>query len=616
MDRGWYARFSTVLTATLLAWLALWPSLDSWIGVPTVVSDIFDGRISPGLDIRGGMRLMYEVDVEKYIETQRDRDAARVLRLLGGELGVLEEDEIGSPPEEKIQELRERVTVEKVGGKVIRVTFQNADDASKLTRAFMRENFPNLSRQESGENQFRLVIGEERVADMRTKAVQQAVRTINNRINALGIAETTVIPREDDGDIIVEIPGAEEEDFDRIRDIISRTAQLEFRVVDDMSRFVAGLTDLPEGIERSSETVSAGTANPTVSSGYLFARGDDAMQRLQAYIATLELPEDRVLLLGRMERSEDPDSDEAADPDAEAPSYRTYTLLSTSDVTGRHIDDAFVTFDQTEGGRPVVSLRFKREGAELFRRLTANSIKKRMAIVLDDNVESAPVIQAEIGGGNAQITLGRYGDYNSIMQEANDLVLVLKAGALDAPLTPANEQLIGPTLGEDSVAQGAKGALIGVLFVLLFMAMYYQVAGLVADTMVLLNLLFLLSLMAFLGATLTLPGVAAIALTVGMAVDANVLITERIREELRLGKSPRSAVDQGFARAFWSVFDSQLTTFIAGVVLFQYGSGPIKGFAVMLMLGIFTSLFTGIFCSKVMFDWIVRGLKVQRLRVG
>ena len=148
------------------------------------------------------------------------------------------------------------------------------------------------------------------------------------------------------------------------------------------------------------------------------------------------------------------------------------------------------------------------------------------------------------------------------------------------------------------------------------MAIYYQVAGLVADVMVVLNVVLLLALMAALGATLTLPGVAAIALTVGMAVDANVLITERIREELRLGKSPRAAVDQGFSRAFSSIFDGQITTFIAGIVLFQFGTGPIKGFAVMLMLGIVTSLFTGIFCSRVMLDWIVRGLKVERLRVG
>jgi preprotein translocase subunit SecD len=239
-----------------------------------------------------------------------------------------------------------------------------------------------------------------------------------------------------------------------------------------------------------------------------------------------------------------------------------------------------------------------------------------MAIVLDDRVASAPVIQQRIGGGRAQITLGGFRQYNEMLNEANQLTIVLRAGALPAPIRPANEQLIGPTLGADSVARGAMGAGLGVLLVLIFMAFYYQVGGLVADSMVVLNVLFLLAILAAFEATLTLPGIAGIALTVGMAVDANVLINERIRDEMRLGKSPRSAVELGFQRAFWSIFDSQLTTFIAGVVLYQYGTGPIRGFAVTLMIGIATSLFTGVFCSKVMFDWIVRGLKVQRLRIG
>jgi preprotein translocase subunit SecD len=208
------------------------------------------------------------------------------------------------------------------------------------------------------------------------------------------------------------------------------------------------------------------------------------------------------------------------------------------------------------------------------------------------------------------------GGQQQIVAEADSLVVVLRAGALPAPIRPANEQMIGPTLGEDSVVRGAQGALAGILMVLIFMVIYYSVAGIVADVMVILNVLFLMATLSALGATLTLPGLAGIALTVGMAVDANVLITERIREELRLGKSPRSAVEQGFGRAFWSVMDAQLTTFIAGVVLFQFGTGPIKGFAVTLMIGICTSLFTGIFCSRVVFEWIVRGLRVQRLRVG
>jgi preprotein translocase subunit SecD len=284
-------------------------------------------------------------------------------------------------------------------------------------------------------------------------------------------------------------------------------------------------------------------------------------------------------------------------------------------VSGEDVKEAFTAFDQ-ENNRPYVALNFNQKGADLFGQLTGRNVKRRMAIALDDRIESAPVIQTEIGGGRCQITLGGSTSYNETLQEAKDLVVVLRAGALPAPIRPANEQMIGPSLGADAIEKSALGAALGIALVVVFMILYYQVAGVVADIAVLLNILFLLALMALFEATLTLPGVAGIALTVGMAVDANVLINERIREELRAGKSARVAVDQGFDRAFWSIFDGQLTTFISGVVLFQYGTGPIKGFAVTLMIGIATSLFTGVFCSRVMFDWIVRGLRVKSLKVG
>ncbi|QQR89659.1 MAG: protein translocase subunit SecD [Myxococcales bacterium] len=246
---------------------------------------------------------------------------------------------------------------------------------------------------------------------------------------------------------------------------------------------------------------------------------------------------------------------------------------------------------RTASGRPAffVSIDFKKpRGANLFEELTERNVKRRMAIVLDDRVESAPVIQTKIGGGRAQITLG-VGP--NIQQEAKNLSIVLKAGALPVPIRPSNEQLIGPTLGQDSVQRGAKGAMVGIILVLIFMLLYYQVGGFIADVMVLFNISLLLAFLSVMSATLTLPGIAGIALTVGMAVDANVLIMERIREELRGGKSARAAVDQGYRRAFWSIMDAQLTTFIAGVVLYQFGTGPIRGFAVTLMAGIITSLF-------------------------
>ena len=424
----------------------------------------------------------------------------------------------------------------------------------------------------------------------------------------------------------MEVPGAEESSFDTIRELIARTARLEFKVLDDEDPYVS---QIPQeeldaaGIERRSEVAPAGEARPQVSTSYLVATGApcaeadeacvDPRERLSAFIDATQVPDDHQLIVSRLSRAEDENVEER---DRDEESWRTYYVFRSTDVSGEDVADAAVTYDSNEGNRPVVSITFNSAGATKFEEMTGRNVKRRMAIVLDDRAESAPVIQTRIGGGRAQITLGSMLDYNKLLDEANQLVVVLRAGALPAPLSPANEQLIGPTLGRDSVRKGATGAVVGVGLVILFMFLYYQVAGLVADFMVILNLLFLLAIMAAFEATLTLPGVAAIALTVGMAVDANVLITERIREELRQGKSTRSAVDQGFQRAFWSVFDSQLTTFIAGVVLFQYGTGPIKGFAVMLMIGIVTSLFTGIFCSKVFFDWIVRGLKVERLRVG
>ncbi|MCX7808205.1 MAG: protein translocase subunit SecD, partial [Deltaproteobacteria bacterium] len=269
-----------------------------------------------------------------------------------------------------------------------------------------------------------------------------------------------------------------------------------------------------------------------------------------------------------------------------------------------------------QDGSPYVALTLDAAGAEVFERLTAANVKRRMAIVLDDRVESAPVIQSRIGGGRASITLGKNRSYQEMLKEASELVVVLRAGALPAPIRPANEQRIGPSLGADAIEKGIIGAVVGIVLVLVFMAVYYEVAGLIADLMVLLNVLFLLAILAAFEATLTLPGIAGIALTVGMAVDANVLIAERMREEMRLGRTAAKAVSLGFDKAFWSILDSQLTTFIAGVVLFQYGSGPIKGFAVTLMVGIVTSVFTGVFCSRVIYDWLVRGLRIEKLRVG
>lgn len=599
MDRGWYFRLAIIVGSSVLGFLALWPSVDRWLPCPDIVKETFENQINPGLDIKGGLRLMYEVEVDEYIRDRRDRIAEQVQRQCGVLIGIVPEEEVDDIDKSTLAAIQQRCKVERVDKdddsvRAVRITFSNQEDAQKLTKTWVKDYFSDL-RVASGVGDLvvDLHMREEQLTNMRETAVRQSERTITNRIDSLGVLEPTVIARPNDGDIIIEIPGAQESSFERIKSIISRTAQLQFQIVDDESDSRAMYTAPPEGVFLNAD-----------SQTFAEAFGADARDRLRDYIATLAVPDDHEIVIGRQE----------PDPERGGEGWRTYYLYRVADVTGEDLDDASVGFDP-QSGSPEVDFTMNTRGASRMSDLTGRSIGKRMAIVLDDRVESAPVIQGQIGA-RGRITLGAYLDRNTLLQEAKDLVVVLQAGALPAPLRPANEQLIGPTLGQDSVQKGAIAALVGILLVLVFMAAYYQVGGLVADAMVLLNLQLLLGTMSGIGATLTLPGIAAIALTVGMAVDANVLITERIREELRLGKSPRSAVEQGYARAYSAVFDSQLTTAIAGIVLWQFGTGPIKGFATMLLIGIGTSLFTGTFCSKVLFDWLVRGARVQRLRVG
>ena len=277
-------------------------------------------------------------------------------------------------------------------------------------------------------------------------------------------------------------------------------------------------------------------------------------------------------------------------------------------MTGDVITDARVQIDQ-QYNEPYVSMEFNSTGARLFERATGENVGKRMAIVLDGVVQSAPVIRERIGGGRAQIT-GRFS-----MNEASDLAISLRSGSLPAPVKILERRTVGPSLGFDSIRSGLISAGIGSLLVVLFMVVYYKGTGAVADLALVINLILIGGVMSVFGATLTLPGIAGIALTVGMAVDANVLINERIREELRLGKSPMNAVEAGYHKAFSAILDSNLTTLIAAAALYAYGTGPIQGFAVTLSIGLLASMFTAITGTRVAFDWILRRGSVKRLSI-
>jgi preprotein translocase subunit SecD len=617
MDRNWYLRLGVVLASVIGAFVVLWPSVSSWVPTPTWITEHVDRHIVPGLDIQGGLRMMYTVDMDSAIEDRRNARAQQILRKLGEKMDLVEEDE--APNEQQLSQIRDRVTAQmcRADPRVIRLEFHDAADLELVDRDFVR-SFGDLAERSSSDRSITLVLTEQSIDELRDLAVRQAQETIKNRIAEMGLQEANV--RAQDVNVVVEVPGASEEQFQRIRELISQTARLEFKIVDTDNHFVTTLADVPEGIERRGDMLYAAGVGACPAGVVSDTPDGDctAHARLGHYVEQVRdsgrVPEGRSFSLGRVP-SEEGEGESAGE---QGGAWRTYVLYDqppngSDPVGGEHLDDASVGNDP-QNGQPVVTFAMNAEGARRMQELTSSNIGKQMAIVLDNEVASAPVIRGRIGA-RGQIELG-FGNYQNLLNEANDLVVVLRAGALPAPIIAQNEQYIGPTLGRDAVVAGTQGAIIGIGLVLLLMGVYYQVAGLVANVMVLINLLLLFGIMAFFNNDLTLPGIAGIALTVGMAVDANVLITERMREELRIGKSPRAAVEQGFKRAFSSIFDSQFTTFIAAVVLLQYGSPEIQGFGRTLMIGIITSLFTGVFCSKVMFDWLVRGLKVSRLRVG
>ncbi|MFH1349771.1 MAG: protein translocase subunit SecD [Pseudomonadota bacterium] len=380
-------------------------------------------------------------------------------------------------------------------------------------------------------------------------ATEQALETIRNRIDQFGVSEPDIRPQENHR-ILVQLPGIK--DPKRAIELIGKTALLEFKLVDE---------------ENSVDEALKGTIPP----------GAEIL-----YQATFD-PE-----TGRKQKA--------------------FLLKKRTLITGEYITDARVQID-SEYNQPYVSLSFDARGARLFEKITGENIEKRLAIVLDNNVYSAPVIRDRISGGRAQIS------GNFTMEEARDLAIVLRAGALPAPVKILEERTVGPSLGKDSIDKGIKSMVIGGIIVIVFMVIYYGFSGLLADLALFLNILFIMAGLAFFGATLTLPGIAGMILTIGMAVDANVLIFERIREELRVGKPARAAVETGFSKALVTILDANVTTFIAALVLFQFGTGPVRGFAVALSIGIVASFVTAVFVTRIIFDYLLIYRKWKKISI-
>jgi preprotein translocase subunit SecD len=489
-------------------------------------------QINLGLDLQGGMHLVLEVDTAKAVEGQVERISQEVLEQL------------------KKERIR-KVSLDRIDGTKIAATINDPEIRDKFNE-LLKENFDFLKRSQKTENGVTTVIMEltkEESDQVEKLAVDQALETIRNRIDQFGVAEPD-IRRQGEKRMLIQLPGIK--DTDRAKDLIGRTALLEFKLVDDTRDVNAAVQgNVPAGRE------------------VLYRVEEDAESGKTSNIPFL---------------------------------LKRRTLL-----TGASLTNARVDFDQFN--IPFVSINFDKKGARVFERITGDNVNKRLAIVLDDTVASAPVIQEKIAGGQARIT------GNFTLEEAKDLAIVLRAGALPAPVNILEERTVGPSLGADSIRKGLISMCIGGILVVLFMIVYYKGSGVIADLALILNIILIAGGLAGFKATLTLPGIAGIILTIGMAVDANVIIFERIREELTLGRTPRAAIDAGYDRATLTILDANVTTLIAAVVLFQFGTGAIKGFAVTLSLGVIASLFTSLVMSRLIFDYILMGRKVKALSI-
>ena len=488
-------------------------------------------KIHLGLDLQGGMRLLYQLDTAKMLDHIVDRNTEQM-------------------KEGMIREGIRFMGLDKKGEGIEVVV--KSDQREKLYD-FVAKEVPDMkvtaSRVEGDNVYLDLSLATTRIAGLRGNAVERALETIRNRIDQSGFGvREPVITQQGESNILVELPGVK--DPERALELIGRTAQLEFKLVD-------------EGAVQT----STGAA----------PEGDEVLPMRQ--------------------RS------------AEGGGPSSIIVKKQALLTGDMVTDAQV---QIGGGQfhtgTSVAMEFSSEGARVFEKVTGENVGKQLAIVLDNVVYSDPVIKERISG-RAQI------EGHFTVDEAKDLANVLRNGALPAPVNLIQNTTVGPTLGQDSIRKGVDAAILGGILIIAFMIFYYKGSGIVADVALFLNLIYLLGAFAAFQATMTLPGIAGIILTMGMGVDTNVLIFERIREELRSGKTVRAAVDGGYSKAWVTILDAHITTLITTVILFIFGTGPIKGFAITLAIGIVINLFIAVFGSKAIFDWIIARYKPRSLSI-
>ena len=534
--------------------------VESTSAVPDwVLGMLPDTSMNLGLDLQGGIELTLQVDLEEAVLGQVARDTTYMADRAAKEGVTVDAQPVFNQP---------------------RIEISTEASLADLS-TFMREQFAGdyvYSESDGAIHYF--AMSDTRQKEVEDQSIEQVLETLRKRVDETGVKEPSIV-KKGGGRINVQLPGMV--DVKAAVDAIGTTAILEFRMVDEdfddavLQEIINKAADaLPEDQFLDDELLNV----------WLWDRNQALLDRDRIILWEYEQLED-----GSQKR------------------MRALPLMNKVLLTGNDINDAGVGWDQNQ--IPYVSMEFKPRGGQIFCDVTGEAVGKRFAIVLDDTIMSAPNIRERICGGAARIEMS-----SSVepMKEAKTLALVLRTGALDAPVVVASVRHVGATLGADSIRSGSIAAGVGSVVVLIFMALWYRTSGLIADVALVVNILLVLGSLALFGATLTLPGIAGIALTAGMAVDANIIIYERIREELRLGVHPRKAVDTGFDKAVVAVLDANITTAIAGIVLYSYGTGPIKGFAVTLLIGIVTTLISALFVTRTLMELVTRS-STARLRI-
>jgi preprotein translocase subunit SecD len=524
---------------------------------PWLKSILPDTRMNLGIDLQGGIDLTLQVELDAAVLAQAGRDAA-FLKDNAAEDGV-------------------EVTNVEVDAVDPILLVESPAALADLTAWFAR-NMPDYEYAESprtGVHAYQMT--DARVTDVQTSSVDQVLETLRKRVDATGVKEPSIV-KKSGGRISVQLPG--EVDLEAAVAAIGTTAVLEFQLVDE----AIGYSQI-SGMEAAAQAALPPDQYGVdkIVNQWLWRQG--------------QLPNDRELVW----QYEDTTDGHVR--------RRALAVHREVMLTGADINDAGVGWDNAQ--RPYVRLDLKPRGGQIFCRVTTDHVNENFAIVLDDEVMSAPNIRERICGGTASIEMGAGAD---ALTEANNLALVLRTGSLDAPVSIGEVRTVGALLGADAIRSASIATLIGSTLVFVFMAVWYRTSGFLANIALLLNAMMVLATLALFGATLTLPGIAGIALTIGMAVDANIIVYERIREELRLGQNARKAVDAGFDKGLAAVLDSNITTAIAGVVLYSYGTGPIKGFAVTLLVGIGTTLVTAVWVSRILMEFATRS-STARLRI-